>query len=74
MTGDKATGTPIGVLLDFKREHYSALVQKRAEFGNLVGHLLSIISEDDIAISAPALNKALVEYTAGLHSVVNQQV
>ena len=74
MTGDKAAGTPIAVLLDFKREHYSALIQKRAEFGNLLGHLLSITRQDDISISAPTLNKALVEYTAGLHSVVNQQV
>ena len=74
MTGAKATGTPIGVLLDFKREHYSALVQKRADFEDLVGHLLSITSEDDVVISAPALSKALSEYAAGLHPVANLQV
>ena len=65
MTGDEATGAPICVLLDFKREHYSALVKRRAEFGSLVAYLLTITDKDDVVISAPALTKALSNYITG---------
>ena len=62
MTGAHATGTPICILLDFQQEHYSALVKKRAEFGDLAKYLLNVTAKSNITINPPALTILFNDY------------